>query len=291
MSLKKKKGELLTSVVAGDVRTIPARWLATLGVTTTTQESPLDILPDTIAGVKVESGVQQQRTDERNKKIVLIGDPTDVELHGVEYDRETGGLLPYVETIVPEGTAGLALQSDGTYADVQPLNSLWSLKTTRKATALTTRTWKTWEQIGGLPRVLEYFFLLPYYDKLEAPDGPNVRFVGTYFNLKDYNYQHEVTYVEQWQKDPWTDCAATQLKPEGIYWSTPFGSGNIPPCLHGEYTIDASTGTTHPTYAYAIVTQTFAATTPTTLSGEIVLEDQQMPHLGGWRRITKTITI
>lgn len=113
MALQKNPGPLLTSLFKGLVEHIPPEWRARLGLRKYDQQEPIDVDPDTIADVLVNSEVNQTRTDERKKSNVeLATDPTDVELH--QQKRLTNGqLVDEVRTFVPEGTplAGVSVET------------------------------------------------------------------------------------------------------------------------------------------------------------------------------------
>jgi hypothetical protein len=239
---------------------------------------------------------------------------TRVALNGVEYDELTGTLMPTVETVVASGTAGTAIQTDGSYAEVKPINPDYSIKTTRSVTGLTIRTWKVWEHVS-LPPVLTTFTQYEWWTKARLARFTNAtsetKYGVTYAayenpyavvpahiteanflsELTNYSGQYEVTVVERWQSTAWAGLSATNFKPESFSWATPFGKGQVPHCLHAEITITGTTGTTHPTLAFAVWNYVFPATTPSSLTGDIVIQDTQEPYKGGFRRITKTITI
>ena len=113
MALQKNPGPLLTSWFKGLVDHIPPEWRARLGLKKRDQQEPVDIDPDAIAGVLVNSEVAQTRTDERKKSdIELATDPTGVELHQ-QKRLANGQLVDEVRTFVPEGTplAGVGVET------------------------------------------------------------------------------------------------------------------------------------------------------------------------------------
>ncbi len=67
MSLAKNKGPLLTSKFRGGLEDIPREFLAYTDYNIFTQNVPVDIDPDTITGLLVESKVEQTRDNERKK--------------------------------------------------------------------------------------------------------------------------------------------------------------------------------------------------------------------------------
>ena len=237
-----------------------------------------------------------------------------VALTGVEYDELTGAVNNVVEEVVASSTGGTSLQTNGTFAEIRPINPDYSLKVTKTVTSLTTRTWKYWKHVS-LPPVLTTFNQYEWWTKARivryANEASETKYGVTYAayenpyavvpayiteanylsELTDYSGQYEVTVVEQWQSIPFTGLSATNFKPRSFSWATPFGKGQVPHCLHAAITISGTTGTTHPTLAFAVWTYNFAATSPSSLSGAIVLTDTQEPYKGGFRRVTETITI
>lgn len=269
-------------------------------------------LATTGLGVIKSSSTRVDATKVVTEDVTVTG--TRVALNGVEYDELTGTLMPTVETVVTAGTAGTAIQTDGSFAEVKPINPDYSIKTTRSVTGLTTRTWTVWERVS-LPPVLTAFNQYTFWSKARLVRYQNTasedKYGVTYAanenpysivpahiveanftsELTDYSGEYEVTVVERWQSTPWTELSATNFRPRSFSWATPFGKGQVPACLHVAISITGHTGTNHPTLAFGIWDYQFAATTPSSLTGEIVITDTQEPYKGGWRRITKTITI
>jgi hypothetical protein len=271
-----------------------------------------DSLSTTGIGIIEAKASRLDATKVVNEKTTVSG--TYVSLNSVEYDRLTGALLPVVQTRVAAGTAGLAIQPDATYATVDAVNPDYSIKTVRSSTALTSRTWKVWEHVS-LPPVLTRFDQYEWWTKARlvryANENPETIYSVTYAahenpysvvpayiaeanylsELTDYSGEYEVTVVEQWQSTAFVGLSATNFLPKSFSWATPFGKGQVPHCLHAAVRITGTTGTTHPTLAFAVWDYNFVATSPSSLSGVIVLTDTQEPYEGGFRRITKSITI
>ena len=273
-------------------------------------------MPDTLAttgtGIVRASAERVDATKVKNTTTTVTG--TRQALTGVEYDELTGTVNDVTEEVVAYGTPGTAIQANGTFAEVKPINPDYSLKVTKKVTSLTTRTWKYWKHVS-LPPVLTTFDQYEWWTKARivryANEASETKYGTTYAayenpysivpahiaeanylsELTDYSGQYEVTVVEKWQSTAFTGLSATNFKPRSFSWATPFGKGQVPHCLHAAITISGTTGTTHPTLAFAVWTYNFAATSPSSLSGAIVLTDTQEPYKGGFRRITETITI
>jgi len=104
MSIKKNPGPPLVSRFKGDLRALPLRWRAKLGLTRTVQEQPPDIEASLLTGTLVESSVEQERTDERKKTDTRLDSPLGGTM--IEYVRTKDGQVG-TRTVkyVPEGTA------------------------------------------------------------------------------------------------------------------------------------------------------------------------------------------
>lgn len=63
------------------------------------------------------------------------------------------------------------------------------------------------------------------------------------------------------------------MQPTGCTLDYGIGSISIPPCLHGSVTLQYVIPSDHPTYGAATYSDTFAATTPATRPGTVVLSD------------------
>lgn len=269
--------------------------------------------PDTLAttgtGIIRASAERVDATKVKNTTTTVTGSYTS--LNSVEYDELTGAILPIVQSRVAAGTAGLALQSDSTYATVEAVNPNYSIKTVRTATSLTSRTWKVWENVS-LPQVLTTFTPVAWTDKKHLDSygntvaengypaylnpyhinpGGNILSSSFIAELTDFSGPYEVTVVEYFDDQPHALDGQTVFRPKGFAWETPFGNGRVPACLHDVITISGTTGTTHPKFAFTVWNYVFAATSPATLSGTIVIQDTQEPYKGGWRRVKKSITI
>ena len=271
-----------------------------------------DTLDTTGLGIVKASADRVDATKVRNTTTTVTG--SRVALTGAEYDELTGEVNNVVEEVVASSVGGTSIQTDGTFAEIRPINPDYSLKVTKKVTSLTTRTWKYWKHVS-LPPVLttfdqyewwtkthlgrytnetsetKYGVTYPAYENPYALTPPYIAEANYLSELTDYSGQYEVTVVERWQSTKFIGLSATNFKPRSFSWATPFGKGQVPHCLHAAITISGTTGTTHPTLAFAVWNYNFAATSPSSLSGAIVLTDTQEPYKGGFRRITETITI
>ena len=127
--------------------------------------------PITVAGLATGIGTVSSQAERIDATKVRVSDTVVTAsslstLRGVEFDKINGDVLPITREVVEAGTAGTVLQIDGTYATVEPINSRFSIKTTRKTTTLSSsgRSYITWEDVT-LPRVLTQFNAVVFTDK------------------------------------------------------------------------------------------------------------------------------
>jgi hypothetical protein len=103
MGLLKNPGQLLTSKFRGVLELIPPKFRAKIGIIRKVQQVPLDVEPDTLGGVLVQSQTVQERTDERAKtNVELEGDITTELVSQVRLDN--GQIATRTEKLVAEGT-------------------------------------------------------------------------------------------------------------------------------------------------------------------------------------------
>lgn len=103
MSLLKNPGPLLESLFRGVLDLIPPEFRAKLGIRQTKQQVPVDVEPDPLTGVLVESQVVQERTDERQKTNVEI--EGDINTPLISQERlQNGQIATRTRQLVVEGT-------------------------------------------------------------------------------------------------------------------------------------------------------------------------------------------
>jgi hypothetical protein len=219
-----------------------------------------------------------------------------------EYDPDTGGLPPMSSKRVAAATSGQSLQTNGTYTEIEKIDKWASRQLTKTVTTKTSgvgtagpasypRTYHQFRHVP-LPRVLTTFTPVIFDDS-----NGNIVYAAFYADLTDYSGNHDVTVVEDWQSTAFTGLSASPLIGTAFDWITPFGGGGIPECLHPSLTVTATcSANTVPAgygryYDAIAVNWNSPATSPASLSGNIVLMDTQEPHVGGCRRRTETITI
>jgi hypothetical protein len=218
------------------------------------------------------------------------------ELVGREFDPDTNSTTPYRRIKVPAGTSvPTGVQSDGSVVELQPVNSLWSIMTTKQAAGLAgsafygkkTRTFQivtNW----AWPAVLDYVKITPVY----ADDSDIYSAVTGYvttpiFAVDGYSGPCLATIVEEWTSklpvvdgDPtWDDTKLTSphlpqptpLLAKSISFRSPLLDVTVPECLHDYVTFYA-----------ANFQQEYLATNYTRWPGSVIAEADLRPHQGGW---------
>lgn len=309
MALRKGKGPLLAITKVGEVEgsgVLPPRWEGRLGTTTTRQKDPTDTTNDAITSTTWGSALKEDQTNELTKIVTTIGNPSGVTMVDTHLEEETGAIITDTESIVSSNTSS-AVDASGNFIVAKQLNKNWWLQTASKtvSSVLTSgRSWTVAEHVT-LPRVLMAFTPLSvdyksFYDPHgNVPDHNNPDYInpgggiaqaGFYFELKDFSGVRTITVTERWYSTA-QSVSGTLLSPQSFSWWTPYNVGSVPECLHGAISFSGTTGTDHPTLKYYSWNYTFAATSPSTLSGVIALSAEQTPHKGGYLVRTRTIAI
>lgn len=285
-------GALVHRAIARFIDDLKVETTASVAAGTTATPATLAL---TGLGIISSEAVRVDATKVRTSATTVTG--TKSTLTSVEYDELSGGVMNKTEEVVAAGTSGSAL-SGGIFAVIEAINPDWGIKTSRKVTNLTADAGKTWGsyEYVSLPSVLVSIEKTEWWHKEVTDANGNVqpRYLvqGNYIpHLRHYSGVYLVTYSLFWSTTAHSLGGATNFRPESFAWSSPFGSGSVPPCLHGTVTLSWSTGTTHPDLEYATGTSTFNATSPSGVSGTIVLQDEQVPHKGGFLRTVKSISV
>ena len=74
------------------------------------------------------------------------------------------------------------------------------------------------------------------------------------------------------------------MLPEPCVFKTPIATVSVPPTLHDQITVSATTGTDHPVYNYIGTTWTFLSTNYSDWPDSLVIADSQRPYRGGYLR-------
>ena len=220
---------------------------------------------------------------------------------GEEIDMETGGLMPYTQEIVIAGTGGTIIQADGTYAEVSPLNTEWSVKTSRKATDLAgnSQTWTTTMSGFFWPAVL---LSIDWYEVLKRHPKYGTTYTERYAvnaNLSEsYNgpcfAEHNVSWTSTAPtKDQITDPLTidTPMAPTGAQVDMPLARFSIPRCLHPAVAFSINVNDpNHPVYPTSAITWNWPAASHATWPDTIKIKDEVIRYRGGFKRTKITLT-
>lgn len=261
----------------GDAKTVTESSVSA-GTSTTPDTVQLDGLGIIAAEARRVSALAIQKS-----KTTKSGTPAPI--YGFELDEYTGSIFQTTSTAEENGTAGADVGISGTFTEVRPFNTAWAIKTIRKSTTLTSRTYTTSRHVN-LPPVLTVFTPIVFTNS----EG-QVRHASYYSQFKDFSGPFLVSVEESWSRTAVSIDGPTQLFAQGFSWVIPYSSGSVERCFHEAINIAGTTGTTDPEFGYITWDYTIAATSPTTLSGDIVLADEQIPWRGGFKRTKETITI
>ena len=182
-------------------------------------------------------------------------------LSGQEIDPETGLVLPITQQLVPAGTAATAIDSDGIYTEVSPLNCNFSVLTTRKATTMadSDRTYDTHLHYSW-PAVLRavQFFTVKRKDEFGVCQTDGQRYHVTY---KDgYSGPCKATVTDSWSQTAPAVGNPTYMVPDSVDLNFVNLRFVLRTCLHFGFSVAYSIGTDHPTYCPITFSATVAAT-------------------------------
>jgi hypothetical protein len=276
-----------------DVIPYPLEWLAT-GI----EERPIN--DETLASTFVTVVVTREKIRVRNQD----GTYSDREIVGREFDPDTNSTTTYRRSKVPAGTTiPEGIQSNGSIIELQPVNTLWSIKNTKQAAGLAGKAIKgkalrTFQIVTNWawPAVLDYVRI----QRITADPGDAFSTTTGYtvvpiYSADAYSGPCLATIVEEWtSKLPvvggvatWdTDMVGespqllepTPLLPKSIFFDGQLLRVNVPECLHG--TLDFYEGS---------FSQVFPATNYPRWPGSIVAEVNLSPNQGGWLKKTMIV--
>jgi hypothetical protein len=220
----------------------------------------------------------------------------DYELVGKEFDPDTNSTTPYRRIKVPASTAiPSGIQSDGSVVELQPVNTLWSIKNTKQASglagsAINGKATRTFQIVTNWawPAVLEYVKITPVYaDDADIYSAVTGYVTTPIFAVDAYSGPCLATIIEEWTSklpivggDPtWDNTKLTSpllpeptpLLPKSISFNSPLLDVSVQECLHDYVTFYA-----------ANFQQEYLATNYTRWPGSIVAEVDLRPHQGGW---------
>ena len=189
----------------------------------------------------------------------VVREKVSTVLTGVQLDEETGALFSYSRQKVPAGTAGSPPDPTGTYSEVAPINSLWSMKTTRKVAGLAGLA------VGGSYTRPSYYIITPYswpavlnswkpYSTFRPPlreGGYDRAITVVNYWRQEYNGPCVAEVIETWsQTPPAATILGAQMIATAVEWKGRLIDLSIPSCLHPSISVYETSGTDHPDYEY-----------------------------------------
>ena len=234
------------------------------------------------AGTDAATGVLDSKVQpidaNRSKKTTIIASATPVPLDGEEFDPDTGDVFPVTQAVVPAGTGGSGVNGSGFFSEVTPFNTRWSIKTTRKATGLTTE--RSWPDIVTYPWPAVVTAINIY--SLTKGGNPVRAIVYPVYKTYGYNGPCRATIREKWTADPPTLVIPTNMRPTPIIFQGAFYNVNVGPCLHPAFNFLESAGTDHPDYDPFVHTETVQATNFIDWPSTIIASRNSVRYKGGY---------
>jgi len=268
-----------------DVIPYPLEWLAT-GV----EERPIN--DETLASTFVTVVVTREKIRVRAQNDTY----SDREIIGREFDPDTNSTTTYRRSKVPAGTTiPEGIQSDGSIIELQPVNTLWSIKNTKQAAglagqAINGKASRTYQIITNWswPAVLDYVRITPEYsDPGDIYSAVTGYVTVPIYSADAYSGPCLATIVEEWtSKLPvvggdatWDSTKTTSpalpqltpLLPKSISFDSSLLRVSVPECLHGPINFYAGN-----------FEQFYPATNSHRWPGSVVAEVDLRPNQGGW---------
>ena len=268
-----------------DVIPLPLEWAAT-GV----EERPIN--DETLASLFVTVVVTREKVRSRQEG----GSYADLELVGREFDPDTNSTTSYRRSKVPAGTSiPEGIQADGSFVELQPVNTLWSIKNTKQAAglagkAILGKASRTYQIITNWawPAVLDYVRITPEYSDPGDIYSAVTGYVTVPVYAADaYSGPCLATIIEEWtSKLPivggdatWDSTKSTSpalpqptpLLPKSISFRSTLLDVSVPECLHGPLNFYAGN-----------FEQFYPATNYPRWPGSVVAEVNLRPNQGGW---------
>lgn len=235
--------------------------------------------------------VQQRRMDDQRfdslfVRVNVVREKIIEPLRGVSFDSDTGVLVTTEKQKVPAGTSASGISPTGEYSEIQPLNSAWAIRTTKKAAGIVGLA------VGGVatrsyPIVVNYSWpgvLLGanvFFPELQRGGyGPAI--VRPNYLRSAYNGPCVALVVETWTIDMPTATPGVTMNPADVEWDGrlfQFRANNV---LHSGLTFYETPGTDHPTYKYYWLEQYYPATWPANWPDYVTSQITTRPYFGGW---------
>lgn len=221
-------------------------------------------------------------------EVVIVYEKIDEPICGIELDEETGTARQFCQTKVLAGTAGSGV-SGGDYTEVRPLNTLWSMSTTRRAAGMAGSP----GTVYSTPIIVDYYWPAVLDSIKQTPwlkkDGTSQIFTFPVYAREAYNGPCLALKEEQWTSAAPTLVQPEVLDPMPIVYKGPNVQFSIPACLHSNYTFQEVVGTADPVWVAGTFTHTFPATSQTDWPVSIVASFSTRRMYGGFLRQKITV--
>ncbi len=238
---------------------------------------------DVDAGADVMKSEVLAIDEARRKKRTITSSWTDPsQLFGYEVDGETGQGFETTKELVAPGTLGFGVRADGYVGEVSPLNTNWSILTTRKAYAPFPGNSRTWDDVihYPLPAVLGGITIAT----ITNGGYPVDTIVTPIWTCDAYDGPIRATITETWSLTPPGLPAVVHFKTTPVVHDGVFLKINIGPCLHAAYLFYETSGTAHPNYDYFSISRAVAATPLVRWPSSFLAFSKVSPHRGGYIR-------
>lgn len=199
-------------------------------------------------------------------------------------DPQTNEIRQVLEEKVPAGTLGTAVDANGQYSEVKPINTLWALKTTQFVAGIAGKTapkQQVWNDVLNYswPDVLYGFDQFAFPSSSGSIDSVTLRPI---WKRQRYDGPCEATITESWSLTPPAIPTLTPMLPREIEYRTPLVSASTPPCLHGDIYLYDTPGTSHPSLGFYFYEQFYPATNLTDWPSTYLASFTVRPAAGGY---------
>lgn len=211
---------------------------------------------------------------------------------GKRWDDNLRDYVPYTVSVVSSDDGINYVETPGEQIEVQPINRYWSIVTR-----------ETPRETAAPQLVKEYYtsmaFTWPAVLPMAGPgalvwDGLNRRVPsGSDTYIKELFYQFTLRRAWSgickakvriwWQKSAPIINPIEAMQPTEIRVSWPIGKIVVPPCLHGSYDFDGTTGDNNPDYGPANFEMHVDATNYTDWPESLLISSKNEPYKGGFR--------
>lgn len=203
---------------------------------------------------------------------------------GQEIDMETGLVRAYSERIVAAGTAGQAVDTNGTAKQVRHINALWSLERTLQVAGLAGGGDGTTRSVSDVVNYSWPDVLLGFdFYALPAVDGSIYKIAQRPIYLREaYDGPCAATVTETWTKNPPTPPAITPMLEREVWFDGALLQVPRTRALHAAMVFYEAPGTDHPELGNYLYSQAFEATSLTDWPATYVAAFNVTAAFGGY---------